>query len=197
MPTQGSSPDFGRSAATAGVTGRVMAGRREGEPALHVEDPVPGMVYEVVSGSGDRIAACLIDRTGGAGVIWLRQADRADAARHLDAAIDRPEIMVCVVRDDAEAGWAAEEALRTRGVGLVVIELAARDPGCCRRLALAAAEGGGIGLVLWLEPSHHRSMSLPVEMLSDDTALAVVPTGQPARRSVPAAVPTRWKAAFA
>lgn len=190
MATQESSLDVERS---TGVTEGVMTSRcgPGHDAALRADDPVAGMVYQVVRGSGRRIATDLIEQLRGVGVVWLARSPGGPGA------IDRTDMLVCTVKDDAEAGWAAEQALRTRGVGLVVVELTAADPRRDRRLTLAAEAGGGIGLVLWSERDDRRSMSLPVEMRSDDTALAVAPTDQPARRPVPAAVPTRWKAAFA
>jgi len=68
--------------------------------------------------------------------------------------------------------WAMEEALKCRAAGVVVAELASEeaDLTATRRLALAAREGGGLGLVL-----HHDALS----------------------RSQPTTATTRWEVASA
>ena len=71
-----------------------------------------------------------------------------------------------------DALWAMEEALKCRAAGVVVAELASEetDLTATRRLALAAREGGGLGLIL-----HH----------------------DPPSRSQPTTATTRWEVASA
>jgi protein ImuA len=59
-------------------------------------------------------------------------------------------LVVLRVPRPREALWAMEEALKCRAVGAVVAEFAGEeaDLTAMRRLALAAREGGGLGLIL-------------------------------------------------
>jgi protein ImuA len=60
-----------------------------------------------------------------------------------------------------DALWAMEEVLKCRAAGAVVAELASYDADltATRRLALAAREGGGLGLILSTSPSAPASQS--------------------------------------
>jgi protein ImuA len=69
-------------------------------------------------------------------------------------------LLVLRVARPADALWAMEEALKCRALALVAAELtddgAAADLTATRRLALAARDGGGLGLLL-----RHRSSPAP------------------------------------
>jgi protein ImuA len=80
-----------------------------------------------------------------------------------------------------DALWAMEEALKCRAVAVVVAEVAreAADLTATRRLALAAREGGGLGLIL------HPNV------VSDSTSLCSQPLCHPSTAT------TRWEVASA
>jgi protein ImuA len=57
-------------------------------------------------------------------------------------------LVILRVARQREALWAMEEALKCRAVSAVVAEIEESDLTATRRLALAAGEGGGLGLIL-------------------------------------------------
>lgn len=67
-------------------------------------------------------------------------------------------LLVLRVPRPADVFWAMEEALRCRTLGCVIAELTGEtaDLTTTRRLALAARDGGGLGLIL-----HHRVSTAP------------------------------------
>lgn len=104
-----------------------------------------GRLHEICGPSRLMLAAGVMARSGGP-VVWIRPgwvADRLNAAGLQPLADPGRLILVRADRDDA-ALWAAEEALRSGAVPLVVVETATL-PGLTpvRRLHLAAGAGAG------------------------------------------------------
>jgi protein ImuA len=70
-------------------------------------------------------------------------------------------LLLLRVASPLDALWAMEEALKSRALGAVVAELAGNgavaDVTATRRLALAARDGGGLGLLLRHRPSSEPS----------------------------------------
>lgn len=63
--------------------------------------------------------------------------------------IDPARMVQVRARTRQDALWSAEEALRSRGVGAVVLEAGGALVGACaRRLQLSAEAGGGFGLIM-------------------------------------------------
>jgi protein ImuA len=96
------------------------------------------------------------DCGGETGVVWI-QPDFATAEAGflygpgLDLmGLPMARFIVLRVPRPRDALWAMEEALKCRAVGAVVAEFAGEeaDLTAMRRLALAAREGGGLGLIL-------------------------------------------------
>jgi protein ImuA len=71
-----------------------------------------------------------------------------------EAGIAPEELITVTATRPRDALWAMEEALRCRAVGVVIGETAARgiDQVAMRRLSLAAAAGGTLGLLLRTQP---------------------------------------------
>ncbi|MBI3436781.1 MAG: hypothetical protein HY056_17150 [Proteobacteria bacterium] len=93
-------------------------------------------------------------------VVWIETDFAATEAGHpygpgLDLlGLARNRLLLLRVARMRDALWAMEEGLRCRAVAVVLAELTpgvAADLTATRRLALAAREGGGLGLIL-----HHR-----------------------------------------
>jgi protein ImuA len=62
-------------------------------------------------------------------------------------------LVILRVARQREALWAMEEALKCRAISVVVAEIEESNLTATRRLALAAGEGGGLGLILRNSPS--------------------------------------------
>jgi protein ImuA len=95
-------------------------------------------------------------RSGGGQAVWI-QPDFTAAEQGalygpgLDLmGLPMERLVILRVPRPRDALWAMEEALKCRAAGAVVAELASEeaDLTATRRLALAAREGGGLGLVL-------------------------------------------------
>jgi protein ImuA len=84
-------------------------------------------------------------------VVWIHRA-RSGQILHAPGlarfGLDPRRLLLVLARDDRDAAWALEEALRSPAVACAVAELARLDLTLSRRLQLAAEEGGGTGLVL-------------------------------------------------
>jgi cell division inhibitor SulA/protein ImuA len=61
--------------------------------------------------------------------------------------IDLARLLLVGARDDHEALWAAEQALRCPAIGAVLLWPAAATERCVRRLQLAAESGGSLGFL--------------------------------------------------
>jgi protein ImuA len=82
---------------------------------------------------------------------WIATGDKARSlrARAVNAYLN-PESLICIeVANRREGLWAAEEALRCRGAGLVVLQISTGpDLFESRRLQIAAQAGGTLGLIV-------------------------------------------------
>lgn len=79
--------------------------------------------------------------------------------------------------------WAAEQALRTRGVGVVVCEVDRLSPAAFRRLQLAAERGGSLGVLLRPERVRHQPSWAECRLLVRPLAMAgPAKASQPRRR---------------
>lgn len=111
-------------------------------------------VHELLAPGGDAAAhtvAILTATRAVAGRRWIFLLDTAGdfyppAAAQLGLPLER--LVVIRVQRPADALWVAEQALRCRFVGAVLVALREMDGRQSRRLQLAAEAGGGLGLVL-------------------------------------------------
>jgi protein ImuA len=98
---------------------------------------------------------------GSTPVLWVQQDYAAfEAGRPYGPGLalfgmPMSRLIVLTVRQTRDALWAMEEALKSGAVSAAVMELARNDPDltASRRLSLAAADGGALGVVL----CHHVS----------------------------------------
>ena len=109
-----------------------------------------GALHEICGAGADGaalgFAAHLLARTEGP-VLWL--SPRAPYPLGLEALGPAGwTARLFVVRASTHLAWAAEEALRTRGLGAVVAEMDRLDLTASRRLQLAAEVGGALALLL-------------------------------------------------
>jgi protein ImuA len=101
----------------------------------------------------------------GRSVLWIAEdlslaENGAPYGPGLAEAGNAPERLVTVAAAHSrDVLWAMEEALRCRAVGVVIGELRTRviDPVATRRLSLAAAAGGTLGLILRTAPDDEPS----------------------------------------
>lgn len=95
------------------------------------------------------LALARLDAAAGP-ILWLARAGRGRLyARGLAGLGFDPGRLILVTPSSAQdLLWAAEEALRCRGIGAVVMEVASLGLTPARRLALAAEAGGTLGLLL-------------------------------------------------
>lgn len=114
----------------------------------------PGRVHEICGPARRTLAAMVAGRTAGP-VLWVLPGWAAERPMPagLAAWLDPGRLILAGGRRAEDLLWAAEEALRSGAVPLVVAELAA-PPGltAVRRLHLAAEAGGGAGTGLLLTP---------------------------------------------
>jgi protein ImuA len=107
------------------------------------------------------LAAILSERT----IVWIaEELSLAESGTAYGPGLDQagipPERLITVIAARGpEVLWAMEEALRCRAVGAVIGELRARtiDHVASRRLALAAAAGNTLGLILRPAPEDDAS----------------------------------------
>lgn len=124
-------------------------------PRPHADLPLPGglglglqrgRVHELCGPARVMLAALLLGESGGP-ALWIRPAWQGDEpyAGGLCAHADPARLIFARARRPPELLWAAEEALRSGAVPLVLVELAG-PPGLTpvRRLHLAAGEGAGL-----------------------------------------------------
>ncbi|MFD0390617.1 ImuA family protein [Tistrella bauzanensis] len=89
----------------------------------------------------------------GGPVLWVGGWPAPYAPGLADFGLDPARLLVVPARRSAERLWVMEEAIRSGAVAAVVGEVADVDPLATRRLQLAAAEGGG--MVLLIRPVAH------------------------------------------
>ncbi|MEN2988226.1 hypothetical protein WG926_07915 [Tistrella sp. BH-R2-4] len=89
----------------------------------------------------------------GGPVLWVGGWPAPYAPGLADFGLDPARLLVVPARRSAERLWVMEEAIRSGAVAAVVGEVADADPLATRRLQLAAAEGGG--MVLLIRPVAH------------------------------------------
>lgn len=84
-------------------------------------------------------------------VVWIHAARHGQILHAPGLArfgLDPRRLLLVLARDEREAAWALEEALRSPAVACAVAEASRLDLTLSRRLQLAAEAGGGTGLVL-------------------------------------------------
>jgi protein ImuA len=130
-----------------------------------------GALHEIAAAREPEIAIAtgfvlaLAARSRSRNVLWI--AEDLSLAENglpygpgLEESGNAPEHLVTVAAAHRlDVLWAMEEALRCRAVGVVIGELRARsiDPVATRRLSLAAAAGGTLGLILRTAPDDEPS----------------------------------------
>lgn len=117
-------------------------------------------VRESETAAATGFALALTARSRSSAVLWIAEdlslaENGAPYGPGLDEAGIAPERLITVAAARArDALWAMEEALRCRAVGVAIGEVRARDIDqvTSRRLSLAAAAGGTLGLILRTAP---------------------------------------------
>lgn len=107
-------------------------------------------MHEVLSdgtGAAQGFAALLMARSG-ASAFWIAPAPDFPPPGLARFGLAPSRLVVLRPRDEAEAIWAAEEALRCPAVSAVLLRGVRPGEDAMRRLQLAAGTGGGIGLLL-------------------------------------------------
>jgi protein ImuA len=122
--------------------------------ALHEIGPAAPLQDGAVAGFAMALAARALGGRGQA--VWIQPDFTVTEAGALYGpgldlmGLPMERLVILRVPRQRDALWAMEEALKCRAVGAVVAEVAreAADLTATRRLALAAREGGGFGLIL-------------------------------------------------
>lgn len=124
-------------------------------PLGRLHEIVPGDIFHLAAAAG--FALGLAARRGGA-VIWIQQelAALEGGAPYGPGgalfALEASRLLLVQAKTAKDVLWAMEESLRTQGVAAVIGELAgageAADLTATRRLNLAMAERGALGLLL-------------------------------------------------
>jgi len=131
--------------------------------ALHEIGPAQPMHLGAATGFAvalSRLAGTETNGLGRSAILWIQQefsaleAGRPYGEGLASFGVPMARLVHLAVRHTRDALWATEEALKSGAVTAVVTELARDDIDltASRRLSLAAAEGGSLGLVL----SHRR-----------------------------------------
>jgi protein ImuA len=129
--------------------------------ALH--ELAPAKPAHVGAAAGFAVALAALATAGGRPVLFVQTDFAAQEAGALygpglDAfGLPMQRLILLRVPRPIDVLWACEEALKSRGVAIVIAELpaagAAADLTATQRLTLAARSGGGIGLLLRHRPS--------------------------------------------
>src|SRR5499426_1097534 len=153
-----------REAETAAASGfaLALAARRT---SLRGAPPISGLpaIGSDARAHNDESAVSVL--TPGRNVLWIAEdlslaENGAPYGPGLEQAGIAPERLITVAAARArDVLWAMEEALRCRAVGMVIGEMRPRgiDQVATRRLALAAAAGNALGLILYTAPDHGPS----------------------------------------
>jgi protein ImuA len=134
--------------------------------AVHELHPCRPLDHGAVSGFAGALAALLHNHKSGKQIVWIQHDYAAMEVGALYGAesfgLPLSSLVVVHVPRVIDALWALEEALKCRAVDAVIAEIAedgAVDLTATRRLALAARDGGGLGLLLHHRPSVTSSAS--------------------------------------
>lgn len=109
-----------------------------------------GRVHEVTGAAADSFAVIVAAKTSGS-IVWIGRAKAVGTLTPMALCefFDPARIVLIEGSHRKEVLWAAEQALRSKGAGLTVIQLdIGPDLIESRRLQLSAEQGGGLGLVL-------------------------------------------------
>jgi len=139
---------FGVTSLDAALAGGLACG------ALHEIGPTAPLHGGAAAGFAMAMAARAL--RGGGQAVWIQPDFNVSEAGALYGpgldlmGLSTERLVILRVPRPRDALWAMEEALKCRAAGAVVAELAseAADLTATRRLALAAREGGGLGLIL-------------------------------------------------
>lgn len=139
---------FGVTSLDAALAGGLACG------ALHEIGPAAPLHGGAAAGFAMAMAARAL--RGGGQAVWIQPDFNVSEAGALYGpgldlmGLPTGRLVILRVPRPRDALWAMEEALKCRAAGAVVAELAseAADLTATRRLALAAREGGGLGLIL-------------------------------------------------
>lgn len=109
-----------------------------------------GRVHEVTGAAADSFAVVVGAQISGP-IVWIGLSRDVSTLTPmaLKAYIDPSRVLLTEGANRNEVLWAAEQVLRCKAAGLVVIQLRlGPDLHESRRLQLAAEQGGGLGLIL-------------------------------------------------
>ena len=104
-------------------------------------------IHQDETGAAQGFAALLMARSGGA-VFWIAAEPEAPPAAPGRLGLAPSRLILLRTGRQAEALWAAEEALRCPAISAVLLTGASPREEAMRRLQIAAETGGGIGLLL-------------------------------------------------
>ena len=115
---------------------------------------------------------------------WVVVAGRHPfyAAGFASLSLDLRRLVLVKPERPADAMWAVEQALRTRGVGAVVCEVDRLSSAAFRRLQLAAETGGSLGILLRPERVRHQPSWAEYRLLVRPLATAGPPSASHPRR---------------
>jgi protein ImuA len=114
--------------------------------------------------------------------IFIESQSQWHAAGLAGLSLDLQRLVFVQSRRPTDAFWAAEQALRTRGVGAVVCEFDRLSTAAFRRLQLAAETGGTLGILLRPERVRHQPSWAECRLLVRPLAVAGASALQPRRR---------------
>lgn len=123
------------------------------EDSIRLDSAAPiaaARVHEVTGSLRTSLALAVIAKSTGR-IFWVAIGGRSRSlrARGLRPYGDPAHLILVETANRDETLWAAEQALRCRGAGAVIIDIdKGPDLSESRRLQIAAQVGGGIGLVL-------------------------------------------------
>ena len=116
----------------------------------NIKELARGRLHEATGQSSLALALCLGAVSSGP-IFWsgLKRDLSALRASGISKFFDPSRLILCEAANRREILWCGEEALRCKGAGVVVLQMATGpDLFESRRLQIAAQIGGGLGLVL-------------------------------------------------